>query len=500
MGLKSKAIYTALYKALNLATGFIAQFVLTPIILNGLGRQLFGIYSIINKAEGYLSFVDLRPTAVLRYKLAIIQGKEDRIEKRKYVGASISLSFLTLPIILFFGFFLSYYFPTIFNINEEYRTISQVAIMIIASFLAIKGFFSIPEAILRGNNLEYKGIYIEPLRYLIYGVLVILFLKLKFSLLGIVAAIILAYIVSFILKLIVQIKYCPEYSPLKPEKRHLKGFLNNGLWYLISSVGTQLHNSFDIVLIGILGTPEEVTIYALTKSILFRVSESIITVLSSITAGVGDLISRNETEKIINLRATVLKFSLIFALSLIGYFLCFNESFVALWVQRSNFAGNNVNTLLCIAILFMILAMAEEIFINSLLNFKKKSMIVLQAALIAISFSFLFYDRYGFMAIAVGLVLSKLYQFIHYAITINVWYPLRIQNLLKENNKILILIIYGLLFLIISRTFVIGSWSSLIGNSLLFLAGISVLIIFFVLDKIERNMIWKAFSKILRTR
>lgn len=487
MSLKSKAIYTALYKVLNLLAGFVTQFILTPIILNGLGRQLYGVYTIISKTEGYLSFIDLRPSAILRYKLAVLQGKQDQKEKKQYVGASLSLSLFTLPIILIAGLVLAHFFPLIFNIEEQYIKISQISVVIISAFLAVKSFLGIPEAILRGNNLEYKGFYIEPLRYLIYGILVVIFLSWNLSLIGIIVAIVLSFIFGFFLRVILQNKYCPGFSPIKPERGHIKEFLSNGTWYLASSVGTQALNSFDIILIGILGSPEKVTSYALTKAILFRIGEATVTVIGSITAGVGDLISRNDVHKIMTLRKLVIRFSLITGLSLAAYFASFNESFVTLWVDSTNYAGNDLTIVLCIALVFLVLAMAEEIFINAMLLFKSKSNLVLQSALIALVISVVFYSRLEYYAIAAALVISKLYQLVRYSIKLNNSFPVKANTILKENSNVILIVLYAVLFIAIKKNIQIDSWFDFIGISLLYLSGLLAIIYFGILNKIERG-------------
>ena len=76
MSLQKKSLYTGLTKILGIGLSFIVQFVITPFILGSLGKELFGVYTIINKMQGYVSVVDLRPTAILRFKLAATQTKK----------------------------------------------------------------------------------------------------------------------------------------------------------------------------------------------------------------------------------------------------------------------------------------------------------------------------------------------------------------------------------------------------------------------------------------
>ena len=84
--IKKKSIYTACSRALTMVISILSQFILTPIVLSFLGPTLYGVYTLVNKTNNYLSLVDIRPTAILRLKLAHEQSTGDLLNKRKYIG------------------------------------------------------------------------------------------------------------------------------------------------------------------------------------------------------------------------------------------------------------------------------------------------------------------------------------------------------------------------------------------------------------------------------
>ena len=284
MSLKRKSIYTGLTKLFNIGLSFLVQFFITPFILGSLGKELFGVYTIINKMQGYISIVDLRPTAILRFKLAATQTKNDLQSNKEYIGSSLIISAILLPFILLVGWALSLGFEHYFKIDEQYVAVGKTAIIILSLFIGIKGFLGVPEAIVRGNNAEYKLFFIEPLRLIAYSLFVYLFIKNGFGILGVIAAIIIAGFFDFVLKLLLQRKLYPLLKPVLPDKTKVKEFAGQGTWYLISSLSAQVINTFDIMIIGITIGAKAVTIYALSKAMLFRVSESFSAVLGGITA------------------------------------------------------------------------------------------------------------------------------------------------------------------------------------------------------------------------
>src|SRR5690606_15771007 len=100
--------------------------------------------------------VDLRPSAILRYKLAVMTSDAPLEDKRRLVGSSFYISAITLPIFIIIGLLLSYIFPILFNISEEYVGLSRLSVLIVALFLGLKSFLGVPDAVMRGLNLEFK--------------------------------------------------------------------------------------------------------------------------------------------------------------------------------------------------------------------------------------------------------------------------------------------------------------------------------------------------------
>ena len=494
MSLQKKSFYTGLTKILGIGLSFIVQFVITPFILGSLGKELFGVYTIINKMQGYVSVVDLRPTAILRFKLAATQTRKNIQSSNEYIGSSLIISVILFPFIILVGYFLSLGFGHYFKIDEQYIAVGKTAIIILSIFIGIKGFLGVPEAIIRGNNAEYKLFFIEPLRLIVYSIFVYVFINNGFGILGIITAIIIAGFFDFILKLVLQRKLYPLLKPVLPDKTKIKEFTGKGSWYLLSSLGSQVINTFDIMIIGVTIGAKAVTIYALSKMMIFRVSESFASVLGAITASIGHLISDQNTKKLIEIRYKLLRYNILFGSLIITYFVWFNSAFVSLWVDSSNYIGESGNILLCFVGMFTLFCLSNEIFINSLQLFKQKSRILLITVFVFLITAYFFSKQYGLPGIAISLLISKAFQWICYERLLQKSILIKGSNVIKSNYKTIILF----LLILILRLFVfkldICTWFEFIIQSLMFFALYTLLLFLLILNQTDRKIIYNFFK------
>lgn len=495
MSLKYKSIYTTITKFLNTILGFVVQFFLTPFILNGLGKELYGVFVIINKIQGYVMMVDLRPTAILRFKLASKQTQDNIQEKREYIGASIIITLILFPFINLIGWILSLCFEQFFEINESHVEIGKYSILLMSFLISIKGFLGLPEAIVRGNNSEYKLFFVESFRMIIYAFLVWLSLSLGFGLIGVIVAIFLTAIFDFILKSIIRRKLYPMLNSSRPRKSIIKEFASNGSWFMISSFGYQILSSADVLIIGITTGSSAVATYSLSKMMLVRISESIGDILGSITASIGHLISEGNIKKLQEIRYKVFRFNLLIGGFLVLYFITFNSSFVSLWVSSDNFIGYKLNFVLCFLAILTLKCFSNEMFINSFQLFKEKSKIISFVTLLYIIPAYFLSQEHGISAIVFTLVLIKFTQLVLYEFLLNNYIRIDFFFLMKNNYKIILLMIIVLIFSLSYLNFQIQTWYIFILYSLLFVIIYTLVAYIFILSSEEKNLISNFISK-----
>lgn len=495
MSLVKKSIFTSLSKSLNILLNLILQIILTPIIVTILGSHYYGIYTIITRLQSYMALADLRPSGVLRYKLASLQNSQDINNKNEYVATAIIVSIISIPFIIFIGYLISVLFLKFTDLPEKDYSLISTSIILLSLIISSQSLLSIPEAIVRGNNLEYKLIYADILKILTYGILVYYFLNINFGILGIIYAIAISILVESFLKFILQLKYFPQYKLKKPAIEKLKEFTKNSGWYMGSSFSNQVLNSIDVFLILILFDTEYVTVYAISKMLMHRAAESFASVISGITSSVGHLITESRLIELNIIRQKLFRYGIILGFFILIYFISFNEQFISLWTNEKYYVGNYTNIILALTSLLIIFTLNNEIFLDSLQMFKERTFIGIIAILINVIFSYIFSLELGIISIAMGFFFSKLYQFINYEYLINSKFKINIIKEITTNIKILIcfFIIY-VIFFFFNYIFVINSWFNLILISSIYLV-IFIIITYLGLEKDENTQLKNLFKK-----
>src|SRR5512138_3218221 len=110
-GLTKKAYLNALTVMLDYGASVIVGLVVTPLIVAGLGNYLFGMWQILNRLVGYLTPANGRPGFALKATLANQQASTDYAQKRRYVGSTLVIWLLFLPLLIGVGSIVSWFVP-----------------------------------------------------------------------------------------------------------------------------------------------------------------------------------------------------------------------------------------------------------------------------------------------------------------------------------------------------------------------------------------------------
>ena len=84
-GLTHKAYLNALASLLDAAVKGGVLAVVTPLVVNGLGSSLFGVWQILGRLITYMHAADGRPTQALKWVIAKGQAVDDDELKRRHV-------------------------------------------------------------------------------------------------------------------------------------------------------------------------------------------------------------------------------------------------------------------------------------------------------------------------------------------------------------------------------------------------------------------------------
>src|SRR2546429_407128 len=136
--LTGRASLNAVQSLLDYGAKLGVGLVVTPIVVTGLGRSLFGVWEMLNRLVTYMSAADGRPTEALRLAVSSRQAVEDDALQRRAVRAALLIWVLFLPLIAPPGAILILIAPTLSQAAPEVRAgVRAVTALLLLSFFLI---------------------------------------------------------------------------------------------------------------------------------------------------------------------------------------------------------------------------------------------------------------------------------------------------------------------------------------------------------------------------
>jgi O-antigen/teichoic acid export membrane protein len=371
--LTRRAMLTFVSNLLEQPARFVVGFLITPIIIRGLGPELYGAWTMIQQSVGYLTLSDMRPMGTLKFTLAVRQHVEDLAEKRRQVGAAIIIWAATCPVLLVVGAGIIWAAPFIIQTAPASVGLVRGALALVVLGVAIDRLVSLPANVLRGMNLDYKAMGLDAATTLVVGGLSVVAIRAGWGLLGVAGASMAAVLIPAAVCFAVVRRVLPWFGAARPTRAELGGFARLSGWLVLSALSGLLLNSSDLLLVGRILGPSVAAIYATTGAVLRLTTDPVSQLLSSGNAGISELCGRSEWVRISKLRSEMHVFA-IGIMTVIGTgVIALNHSFMRLWVGTSFYAGDLTNLLLVLAALTTVLFRVDGVLVDSMLEFRPKA-------------------------------------------------------------------------------------------------------------------------------
>ena len=182
--LTKKATLNALASGLDYFAKLVVGFIITPIMVGGLGDYFYGVWQILNRLFSYISTTS-GSASPLEWTLAKEQAVENDDQKRQYLGSSLVIWLFFLPITGIIGGIIAWFAPIWMKAPNEYIWQIRVVASIFILMVSTTSLSFIPYAILRGQNQGYRRIGYSVLVFFLNGGLTWLALYLKTGIIGI---------------------------------------------------------------------------------------------------------------------------------------------------------------------------------------------------------------------------------------------------------------------------------------------------------------------------
>ncbi len=430
--LTKKASLNAMASGLDYFTKLIVGFIITPLMVVGLGDYFFGIWQIMNRLFAYIS-TTAGSASPLEWTLAKEQFLENDDLKQRYLGSAIVIWGLFLPVTGIIGGTATWFLPFWLKTDPAYFWQIRIVGAIFVLTLGTTSLSFLPYAILRGMNQGYRRIGLSVLVFLLNGGLTWLALFLKTGIIGLSVSFLIQDLIVGGFYLLVCRKYIPWFGVKKPSLRLLKHFLGLSWWYLGSDVISNITFASDVVVLGLIGSVELVTSYTLTKYIPETVISIIAIIVVGIVPGLGGIIGTGDLKKAVQIRCEMFSITWLVVTVIGTTILVWNRSFLELWVGYNRYAGNISNLLIVIVVLQYVLIRTDANIIDLTLRIKSKVVFGAVSAIVSIIIAAILVKVFdlGIMGVCIGLIIGRSILSINFPKIIGRFLNISLQSQLK---------------------------------------------------------------------
>ena len=426
-GLTKKAYLNALTVVLEYGASLIVGFLITPLMVAGLGNYLFGMWQILNRLIGYINPVSGRPGFALKATLSNQQASTNYDQKRRYVGSTILIWLLFLPILIGIGGTVSWFAPYWVNAPAEYIWIIRAVAGLLVLNTIVNTLSSIPQVTLQGENLGYKRMGMSVVLVLAGGCFTWLALYFKTGIIGVAAAVVTSTFATGLFYLWVVKSYTPWFGVTKPQITDVRQMLGLSWWFMGWNLVTTLLLASDVVVLGLLNSVESVTNYSLTKYVPETLIGVIVIIIFGVMPGLGSIIGTGDYQKAVRLRDEINSFIWLVATTLGASILIWNRVFIELWVGADHYSGSIPNLLVVLAAMQLALIRSDGNIIDLTLRLSQKVLLGLLSVTVSITAASIMvgYFKLGVVGLCLGIMGGRL--------IISVGYPMLISRFLKTS-------------------------------------------------------------------
>ncbi len=478
--LTKKASLNAAAATLDYAAHFIVVFIVTPLMVRGLGDYFYGVWQMLNRLVGYISPAGGRPTQALKWILANQQASTDYELKRRWVGSALAIWVLFLPLLGVLGGILAWFAPFWLRTPAELFWQVRAATVLLFANLAAGDVAELPRAVLQGENQGYKRMGWSTVLVFVGGGLTWLALLLDLGITGVAAAALASTLLTGLLFALVARSYTPWFGVARPSSEVTRQFLGLSIWFVAWNLIMKLMTASDVIVLGFLNSIESVTSYTLTKYAPETVVAIVGTAVFGIIPGLGASIGSGDRQRASQVRGEIMALTWLALAAMGSAILLWNRPFLDLWVGADRYAGAMPGLLIVIVACQFVLIRNDASIIDLTLDLRRKVLLGALSVVLAIVASGVLvgYYKLGVSGLCVGIIAGRAILSIGYPVLVGRFLGLRpISQLKGVIRPGLVMVLLFAASLGLARLFPAAHLSGLGGWLILLVgAGVTVLV------------------------
>lgn len=404
-----KASLNSIAAMLDYAARLLVSFFLKPLLVVGLGPTLFGAWEVLSKMTGYLGPAAGQAGHALRWTTAHQQSSIDFDQKRMNVGSAFSVWLLLLPVFLLLSVSLAWSIPDWIDAPIESYPAIQLSAFLLAINVALTSLVEIPRSVLEGENLAYKRLGLSALLVCLGGGLMAAALWLETGVVGLAISMLVNTGLTGLFFLQVVRRHVEWFGIKRPEWKSIKGFFQLSSWFLSWNMVTRVMRSSDILILGLFGSLQMVTIYSLTKYAPETAINLVAILVFGVTPGLGGIIGKGDLQKAARVREELLSLTWLIATVAGCTTLFWNQSFLHLWVGTEFNAGSLETLLMVVMVTQFVLSRTDGSVIDLTLKMKGKVLVGVLSLIVSIVCAAVLvgYCQLGITGVCLGIITGR---------------------------------------------------------------------------------------------
>lgn len=506
--LSKQLIINMICNLIAFATNLGINFILTPYLINNIGKEAYSFFPIANSFINYTSIITvaLNAMAARFITIKLHENKDEEVNiyfNSVLVGNAIISFLMVIPLIIIVLNIENIFDIPMDSIEEIRMLFSLIFFSLIINILS--SVFGI--ATFAKNRLDInaqRNIYADILRVTI---LVVMFISLAPSVVYLGVSQLIVTIFLFIYNLYYTKKLLPEIRYRKKYFRiyAIKELVASGIWNSLNQLSIVLLSGLDLIIANTFINAQAAGTYAIVKTIPNFIQSFLAILTNVFVPELTILYAKKELNQLIELINISIKIIAVVVAMPLGFLFVFSETFYSLWVPGEN--SSELMLLSLLTLLPMLLSCINPIFnIYTIANkVKIPSIVLIISAIIntACVFFLLIKTDLGIIAIPlvsaiIGILRNGLFTPLYAARCLKVRASTFYIAIVKGMSCTLIMILVASIF---KNIFVVNKWSSFIGigasSSL-----VAIVINFFIIfNGKERDYIYKSYiNKIFKRR
>jgi O-antigen/teichoic acid export membrane protein len=416
--LTKRASLTAVASLLDYAVKAGVSLVITPILVGGLGRSMYGMWEMLGRLIGYMAATDGRPTEALRLVISQQQTADPQANRRA-IGAALAVWVIMLPLVALVGGALAWLAPTLTHAAPgDATSVRLTCALLVVSFM-FTGLAAIPESTLRGMNLGYKRMGLQAGLSIIVGALVVWAVKAGFGLPGMGASqIVRALITGAVFWLLVR-RYVPWFHVAKPTRETVKALFGMSVWLSVGDLLSKLLLASDVLVLGWIISPAAVTTYVLTSYAARTGTGIFVFTAGAAMPGLGGVLGKKLFASAVKIRHELRMLTWLFTTVIGATILVWNHSFIHLWVGSKNYAGPWVDLLVVLIALQTALIRTDAYIIDAALRPRARVIFGAVSVVATLALGIVLTHAWGIVGLCISMLVGRAIQSIAYPLIVH---------------------------------------------------------------------------------